>query len=120
MNAFVEIVRRLATENPYNVYHCLEGVGCKYSAGTCTNGAVGCIIGQALLASGVSFEELQTIDDRNHKTVKGLNAREVVAELKLCNVDEAEWCQAVQSNQDCGLAWGRAVELADATDPLTV
>lgn len=101
-------VRKLVSEHPDNIY---RGLGsdpnhnnCSYSSGTCTDGSCGCIFGQAFKRLGVDVMQLD--DTRSIYAV--INDNDIP-----CAKEDKSWCGVVQSNQDAGDTWGKAVEKAD-------
>jgi hypothetical protein len=102
----VKEVKRLVIESPENVYKKPLDDGdnnCSYSKGICTNGAVGCIFGQALKNLGINTS---TLDDAS--SIYGLYEITSDSDKNLLN-----WCVSVQSAQDNGKTWGKAVEDAN-------
>lgn len=100
----VKVVRELAQNAPDNKYNRGDNVYCSFNKGLCTNGTVGCIIGQ-----GLRKLEMKADDKR------GLS--KIMIEDFVC-VDnrpgnELLWCDLVQFEQDCGSTWSKAVKVAD-------
>lgn len=93
-------VRQLAEDEFTNRYHRVGGGSCLYDEGTCTNGSVGCIFGQAW-PSLTGFRPIAVFLEK-------LNATE----------EQIEWCRSVQEDQDNAQTWGASVENADRLYPL--
>ena len=97
-------VRRLATENPDAVYINITGT-CSYLNGTAGCGS-GCIIGQAILAIDPDLRDFL-------RQVDGVSISAISKRLGLSYGPEIRWLSRVQSKQDCGHTWGKAVKQAD-------
>lgn len=101
----VTAVRQLAADCPDCKYIRPAIGSCSYSKGQCTNGSVGCIIGQALAALGIDVSALDTNGVMNARTVL----------TRLGGFDDAaiEWADGVQGKQDNGATWVEAIKFAD-------
>lgn len=101
----VDQVVKLASEYPDCVY---SGVGgdCCNKTGECSNGSVGCIVGQALILAGVDPDCIEDSSDIYN-----------VADSLWSDVsdyeDKLDWLAEVQSLQDGGNKWGVAVSKAN-------
>lgn len=112
LSKLVARVRALAAAAPENVYQKYNGRSCSYTHGECSNGTLGCILGQAMAAEGID----------THSIGEGA-FDEVVSSLpKLFGYDTAEqamgsaqyeWLKAVQEAQDGGATWAEAVGRTD-------
>jgi hypothetical protein len=98
-------VTRLAQENPENSYE-QTAIACYYNKGTCTNGTVGCIFGQAFR----NLEQpLEDIFD-SHCGNTGIRIGIVLKELKLNNIPElVNWCSEFQYWQDRHCSWNQCL-----------
>ncbi len=95
-------VRRLANLHPDNIYRKPGSGHCSYVEGICTNGAKGCLFGQALANLKIKING------------KEGNIKTLALDLELIGtVDQINWCGLVQKNQDKGMTWKEAVETAD-------
>jgi len=118
MNVLVEKVRELVDAHPDNVYTRPKSSkwgnsGCSNTAGVCTDGSEGCLIGQALKALGFPVEDFENNGVwslYNHKHLEPFNVGQ----------REGEWLCRAQARQDGGNTWGEAVKNADAMYPLEV
>jgi hypothetical protein len=110
-------VTRLAMANPDTKYKkdtLGSGPNCKYAAGECSNGTVGCIIGQALKASGVTLKP-------EWDTGNGNTASAIIDDLiEERIIEEPEqtgrykiWLDDVQGSQDTGDTWQEALNHAN-------
>lgn len=86
--------RRLAEQSPSNEYSypVPETLKCSYRAGECSDGSIGCIIGQAILAAGLDLP---------------------VGSLEIGRYLNSAWLRQVQLRHDMCMSWGKAVEGAD-------
>lgn len=97
-------VRELAAKSPDNIYKPDESrqynqyVSCFYNEGKCSDGSIGCIIGQAIKALDEEFFE------KIKKSVCGVS--DIV-------YGKTKWLQSVQAFQDKGNTWGKCIELSD-------
>ncbi len=92
-------VRKIATERPDVVY-----LGnCYYDSGECTDGSVGCLLGQALQAIDWPIYE------RNPQgSIVYLLFNEGYTD------DRVIWCRDVQTKQDSSREWAGCVKYADS------
>jgi hypothetical protein len=107
-------VRRLAKESPENTYTPEFSEkesfikACFYNKGKCTNGAAGCIFGQAFRNLGSPIPPVY--DNGNGSAImaifNGLN-------LTHPNQNLIEWCLEVQRSQDSGDTWEKCINEAD-------
>lgn len=100
---------KLGTENPDFIYNPNGADTCHYDCGT-ENGpeCKGCILGQALKNMGWS--------DQNELTVQLLICELFDQLVKPDLVTEDDEFMAVQTLQDSGIAWGKAIQpLLEAT-----
>lgn len=98
----IEKVKQLAAERPENMYRGVCGACC-YDEGTCTDGSVGCIFGQAFVALGVTeFPSTGKIRDVLPKIVSDVPSE-----------DQIDWCRDVQLSQDRQFTWGESVKEAE-------
>ncbi len=98
LDRLVAEVRKIVAKRPEVSY----GGACSYDTGECSDGTVGCLLGQALDA----------IDWGLYPEDSG----DLIVDL----LDEAgyedfrvSWCGMVQEKQDMSAAWGECVEYAD-------
>lgn len=86
---------------------------CSYNYGSCSDGTVGCLFGQALQELGFDTSE---VDNENIDTViERLVEKDRDPKTESYPSEQIEWCALVQMNQDHGLSWGVAVYKADKT-----
>lgn len=112
-------VRRVASSNPSFVYG--EGLGgsCSYfGRGIGDPTGQRCIVGQALHNLGVDMSG--ALEAENSLLGSGLESEiEVLINERVVAVDasvvEVLWLSQVQTNQDIGVPWGRAVAHADGS-----
>lgn len=112
-------LKNLVDNAPDNVYHG-DDDDCCYSTGQCSNGSVGCIIGQALALNGHTHDELADIDN---DCFGFRGAFEVLQELGY-DYNVAQFCQSIQTEQDSygtwRCAWDDAVKHFDIQQYLGV
>ncbi len=98
LDLLVAEVRKIVAERPDVSY---DG-GCRYDSGVCSDGTVGCLIGQALGAIGWDL-----YPENSGELISNL--------LEEAGYDDfrVSWCRMVQSEQDCMSAWGGCVNYAD-------
>ena len=117
----VSKVRELAVARPETIYQpsptgqATPTIRCSYLAGTCSDGTVGCLLGQALVAVGYTAEQLRAVDL--------LGIEEAIEKLLPCELTDEEyrrvrWLESVQNAQDNGHPWGEAIRIADEEEPL--
>ncbi len=100
IEALIDEVKKLATEHPDNIYIMPEEtVTCMYNDGTCTDGSIGCIFGQAIKRLDPEIKIVETgIADllKNH--------------LKITMTDQQLlWCRMFQIKQDSRKTWSEAL-----------
>lgn len=110
----VREVRRLATEKPENVY-----LGrFSYVSGECSDGSVGCIVGQAFRAIGIDPAKYDSFCGQGIAANAGRAAADAFA---ISDIDircsKAHWLRSVQGSQDRGDTWSAAVAFADSRNP---
>lgn len=96
-------VRRLADEQPDFIYKQPSGSHCSYRP---QGGNDGCIVGQALRRLGWEVPFLLDdgpIDDNIQEGRFPVDATRA----------EARWLLSIQSWQDCGASWGKAIHYTD-------
>ncbi len=115
VESLVQKVRELAAASPENLYRKPneDKPYCSYHSGLCTNGSIGCIMGQALRLLGFDDERLVRCD--GHGSIK-----EVLGSEQIPNASDdtdrgalAWWLREVQGKQDTGFSWGQAVAEID-------
>lgn len=114
LDQFKEQVLKLAEENPDFVYldqGFEDVIGCSYLGASLedhTEG-VGCIMGQAMTALGVSDDDLYAWEGLPIGTI--LNKPGLFSDVKDCSFERKTlFFERVQSSQDMGVAWGLAVQ----------
>jgi ribosomal protein L7/L12 len=114
IEAIIAKVRELAEEEPDHVYQRVDNQ-CLYVHKSGEGDYIpdsGCIIGQAAVRAGFTYDEVDHQNTSAWSLVGGDH-------LNLGGSDEqVRWLGAVQSEQDCGTPWSRAVMLADKNTPL--
>lgn len=104
-------VRRLAANSPDNIYTAPEKRACSNISGTCSDGSVGCIIGQAMKNCGLDEDIL---NEDSEAGIESFVDRNILSGFRI----EAIWCAKVQNRQDFQSTWGDAVKVADERCPL--
>jgi hypothetical protein len=108
-------VRRLAKESPENKYtpELADETAslikaCFYNKGKCTNGAVGCIFGQA-------FRNLGSPIPLVYDNGNGAGIKSIFAGLDITHPNQnlIEWCLEAQRNQDSSYTWEKCITEAD-------
>lgn len=114
VKTLVRKVRKLSEKYPDFIYTAQFGAtgvpaySCSYlGIPGDPNKGYGCIVGQALQEMGVSREALANVDG---------NAVEDILDLTDAHYKETGWLTTVQSQQDRGKSWSRAVWCADHLD----
>ena len=103
-------VRELAFHSPDNVYSVNDEGHCLYNAGTCSDGSIGCIFGQAFKELGLDWGEW---GDSN--PVNCCSASQVVEHFDGETSDTMlKWCDCIQKEQDVGKSWRASISLADS------
>lgn len=90
---------------------------CKYSTGNCTDGSVGCVIGQTLrfgewpddVVTPAGIDELE----KGNSGILNLYKKHAPGERMPGEKEAIEWLWRVQNAQDNGATWGHAVDRAD-------
>lgn len=103
----IRTVRELAAEKPNFLYKSKNDNRCYYlSQGS---QYPGCIFGQALLKMGYTSDDLAKFDDD-----LGVDIENVCKALDIyLTAEERDWCSIVQTGQDNGDTWRKAIEYAD-------
>lgn len=105
-------VRELAAASPDCVYIKPEGGGCNNIRGDCSNGSVGCIVGQAVIALGVprSFFEADGCELCGAgNLVPRLGQSGYLRHDNPSTFPATAWLTSVQRRQDDGGRWAAAV-----------
>lgn len=105
-------IRSLVAESPDNRYQCLPGGGpngtASYSQGKCTNGSLGCLIGQGIIRAGGTLpaeaDELFSLG-------------ELIQLPGMDGTDDEQWFYDLQGAQDSGHTWKDSLEIADNPEP---
>jgi hypothetical protein len=114
----IQNVRQLANDAPYNTYEGNKnGYGCCYAKGECSDGSIGCIIGQAMITCDESITEYISDPARQSKQFELLWDDMCETNLMEMSREEMNWCSKVQGLQDDGVAWQEAVSQADGVKP---
>lgn len=115
IDKLISAVRGLALKSPNNVYVRPAGaLCCSNVKGTCTDGSVGCIIGQAIRIVDPTFE---FINDLEECSIRSNNKPDSLLSNKLGfdhGSDKLMWLKCVQRRQDKGDTWCEAVKYADS------
>lgn len=121
-------VRDIALEHPTTTYEKEAPMApkattwCSYSKGCSSGVGPGCLYGQILPTSFVDLDEQAEIYEVLVEHI-GLPDRQIHSEeldldgIKI-STQEMDWIAAVQSHQDIGWTWARAVKEADIDYPL--
>lgn len=103
-----DAITYLVEESPDNTYpphyHGMVG-GCYYSQGQCSNGSVGCLIGQALLRAGYTGD-LSALDIGERT-----GANDILPQLGY-GPDITTFANCIQDKQDSEIQWGVAYRFA--------
>ena len=99
LDLLIAAVREIAGERPEVTY---PVAGCFYDCGVCTDGTIGCLIGQGLQAIG-----WKPYEDNEFNGIGSILGREGYDGPKVF------WLESAQSRQDGGGCWGDCVEFAD-------
>jgi hypothetical protein len=106
-------VREIAAARPENVY---RNGRCEYADGECSDGTIGCILGQALLALGFTKRKLRRLDELPISSIGVVLTSLLKTDALPPN--KVSWLRRVQDAQDIEVEWGAAVEAADQVVPL--
>ncbi len=98
LDELVAKVREISAKRPEVSY----GGACSYDTGECSDGTVGCLIGQALDAIDWGLYPEDSGD-----TISDLLEEEGYEDFRVA------WCGMVQGHQDMSFSWGECVEYAD-------
>jgi hypothetical protein len=127
----VQKVRELAENNPTNTYEDRKDFkrwsqGCSYTKGECSNGTVGCIMGQAILVldPDYKFDDDQEsicgiilsdseITKLEHLRFNPAGVRYLSSRIIKSRDGDKNWLTKVQEGQDDGCTWSTAVFNAD-------
>ena len=114
----IQTVRQLANDNPTNCYEGnKDGQGCCYARGKCSNGTIGCILGQAMIACDHEVTEYISDKERQTKQFELLYESMINEGLIEMSRQDMIWCSEVQKYQDDGETWADAVAYADGVRP---
>lgn len=105
-------VRALAAERPDYVYRPVApGALCSYVTG---QDGQGCIVGQALMRLGVPKERLAASEADEGTAVPADELLQDLLDLDTAAMatNEVGWIMSVQTGQDSGETWGKAVAYA--------
>ncbi len=111
MSNLREAIENLVQLSPANVYECLPGPGAEgtasYTKGKCTNGSLGCLIGQGLHAIGYTIpadaDEMMSLGELIEAAEPGAG-------------DDEQWFYDLQGAQDKGMTWENALRVADQAE----
>jgi hypothetical protein len=105
-------VRKLAAAHPNNHYKKdPTETRCSYDKGSCDNGSVGCIFGQALNALGHSVTGTTSI------VGVIIDSGLIESRIDVPPSPALSWCSVVQQRQDRHESWADAVHKADIAFP---
>ncbi len=121
-------VRDIALEHPTTVYEKEESLDpgettwCSYSKGHSSGVGPGCLYGQILPAALVALDPqadiYEVLVDHIELDYDEIHTGDLDYDGVSISTQEMNWIAAVQSNQDLGWTWARAVEQADINYPL--
>jgi len=116
INKLINTVREFADLRPDNVYKLSnDSIHCQYIAGTCSDGSIGCIFGQAFKELGLDWGEYGD----THACYGTISA--LVQHFCGCGDHNIlNWLDCVQVLQDMGHEWKNVVNEADLKYPLEV
>jgi hypothetical protein len=100
-------VRALAAEFPECVYTSPDDLGCYFTLGRCSNGSVGCLIGQAVALQGGKLPDDEKVGSIE---ILALLHNNGIAGVPIRTLS---WLVTVQGGQDSGKPWREAVAIAD-------
>ena len=109
LKTLVKTVRDIVRERP-DVMYTAKYV-CSYTEGTCTDSSVGCLIGQALVKLGVTFDNDETT--KRISTLIQPLCDDSTRELMKYNNAASIWLAHVQSAQDRKEVWSDCITDAD-------
>lgn len=109
IKTLVKTVREIVRKRPDVIYEAKHT--CSYIAGNCTDGSVGCLIGQALVKLGVTFDADETT--KRISTLVQPFRDDSTDEAKKYNDVARDWLQHVQCAQDRKEAWIDCITYAD-------
>lgn len=113
-------VRELAIARPETVYRpsptgqASPATRCSYLGGTCTDGTVGCLVGQAFFAIGFTADQLRPVD---HLGIEEALENLLPSEFSAEEYRQVRWLESVQNAQDNGHPWHEAIDIADQEEP---
>ncbi len=103
LDQLVAAVRKIAAERPDIKYN---HSNCFYDDLKCTDGSVGCLLGQGLAAIGwILYDEGYRHEISISDLLVQAGYREADTRIR--------WCSRVQTRQDICSAWGKCIEYAD-------
>jgi len=121
--SLVDELRELAEARPTVYYRspAMDGgklSGCHYSAGVCSDGTIGCAIGQAIAAGDwpdISAAELDALRSSHAGLASISRVYDIIAPGVRVPGEQAaiDWLQAFQDDQDNGSSWGECVAFAN-------
>lgn len=103
MSTLEYAIRDLVTESPDNQYQTINGIA-YFTKGECTNGSLGCMIGQGLHRIG--YEIPEDADDN-------WSLGELIGAADPGAGDDESWFYHLQAAQDNGARWQDALNEAD-------
>jgi len=103
-------VRALAAQNPDRIYQQSTKTGSGPSCFYVRNGKPDCLIAQGAFMAGMDIGTLLEFDAADRYEDSG--AEHVFKQFGFTAV-ELDWLKRVQQLQDDGVAWGKAVHIAD-------
>jgi hypothetical protein len=106
IDTLIETVRELAVHSPHNVYSSEGLMGCSNVAGSCSDGSVGCIVGQAIRRIDPEF----SFRGDEKSDIGTLCSRHGWA---LISDSRVRWLSKVQNTQDQNVPWAMCVSWAD-------
>ena len=108
-------VRRLAVENPENIYN-MDGTfktNYSYFTGICTNGSLGCIVGQA--ARNIEYDDFLNLAREEESKETDSTAKALFKHMFKDDefVHERQFIFTMQSYQDDKLEWGKCLLMTE-------
>jgi len=105
-------VRRLAVENPGTNYYARKN--CSYFTGGCSDGTIGCIVGQA--ARNIGYDEFLNAakieEDKDFSDTTADNILSKMLDVEQFTGDIA-FIRYIQAHQDHGSNWGECLLMTE-------
>jgi hypothetical protein len=112
-NEIIPAMRALIAQSPDNVYVPPGGPGqsCHYREGVCTNGTIGCVVGQLFGGAIEDGVPISVVVDRIARAYDTPVDADRVTFI-------SKWLRTIQEGQDAGMDWGAALTRSDTFWPM--